>query len=211
MDWSWLGGIFRGLLHVFDPLKAIAHWKIWAEIWKAYLKFKKWRDWYRDHVGKQIRAFQKLQRQIYDTFFVPFLKIIDTIRRISQVVGLFNRRLADRLNVMFLRVESWLLQPMNAMIKNINAQASVLQAILTPLGYFDRATLLNTLWRDIGKLRELLRNPLGGSVKDPGNVQRVATAQQVSNVTDYLKGASSPVQSAVEDALTALQRDLTAS
>lgn len=206
--WDWLGGIFGSLVHIFDPLKHLKQWKIWNEISQLYLRIKKWLGWWRDHYQKQIRALQQLQRQIYDTFFKPLLTIVDTVRRISQVVGLFNRRLADRLNVAFLRVESFLLAPFNKLTSRVNAHSGILQQILTPLGYFDRATLLNSLWRDIGKLRELIRNPLGGSISSTGTALRISPQEQAANVIQYLQTGQSPIAAFTDTATAAVRQDL---
>ena len=161
MDFSWLFNIFGGLLKVFSPLKAIAHWKIWAELHQWYERFKKWRDWYRDHVLQPMKQMQQLQRKLYDQFFRPILSLVDHIRRLTQVVGLFNHKLANKLNLYFLRVEGFLLAPFNAMTRRVNALAGAIQGFITFLGYFDRPTLLNSLWRDAALVKETLHNPFG--------------------------------------------------
>ena len=201
MDWSWLSDLFTGVVHLFDPLKGIKHWTIWTEIWKVYLKLKKWRDWYRDHVQKEIKAMQDMQRRIYNLVFKPILTIVDTIRRITGVVGIFNRGLATRLNTMFLRVEGYILEPFNALTSKFNSFERIFDAFLTPLGFFDRATLLNSIWRDFGLLRNLFRNPFGATMPPGAGATPPVFGDQVIWVSDYLQGQSSPIQPSVDASL----------
>src|SRR5579875_47645 len=187
MDFSWLPDLFGKLLGIFNPLKAITHWRIWAELKNWYERFKKWRDWYNQHVIQPLAQMQKLQRQLFDQLFSPFLSLIDHLRQLTGIIGIFNHKLANRLNYMFLRVESYLLVPMNAITSRTNALGFAIQSILTPLGYLDRGTLLNSIWRDAALVREILHNPFeqhppaatlptGPTVND-----KVAWAQQYLN------------------------------
>jgi hypothetical protein len=159
MNLGWLGNIFGSLLHVFSPLKAIAHWKIWAELKTWYDRFKKWRDWYKQHVLAPMQKMRKMQQDLYNQFFRPLLKVVDDLRRITSIVGIFNRKLANKLNYQFLRVESYLLAPLNKITSRVNGLGRALTGIVTPLGYLDRATLLNSVWRDAALIKEILHNP----------------------------------------------------
>lgn len=201
MDWSWLTGLFTDLLHVFDPLKGIKHWTIWSELWHVWQTIKKWRDWYRDHVQKQIKAMQDLQRRIFNTFLKPVLTIIDTIRRITGVVGIFNKGLANRLNTLFLRVEGYILEPFNALTAKFNKMERIFDAFLTPLGYFDRATMLNSIWRDFGLLRNLFRNPFGAGAIVGGLGPTTPLSDQTVWVTNYLTGQASPIQPSLDQGM----------
>lgn len=191
MDFSWLLNLLVGILKRLNPL----HWLRWSALWgefqKWYATFKKWRDWYRDHIQKQIDAFRKLQRQIYTTFFLPIIRVVDTIRRLSQIVGIFNQKLAAKLNSIFFRIEGKILAPFNALVQRMNIFGSIARAILTPLGYFDRATLLNSLWRDAKYLRVLVHNPIGQILPTPPPLAAPLIADRVQTVKDYLSGAPS--------------------
>jgi hypothetical protein len=159
MDFSWLGDLFGKLLGIFNPLKNIQHWKIWAEMKAWYDRFKKWRDWYKTHVMGPMQQMQKLQRQIYNQFFKPILLLVDHIRQLTSIIGVFNKKLADKLNFQFLKVETILLSPFNAMTSRVNSLGRAFQSILTPLGYLDRGTLLNSIWRDAALVKGILHNP----------------------------------------------------
>lgn len=204
MDFSWLGGLFGAFLHLFNPLRSIKHWKIWAQIWDLYKRVKGWEDWYKKHILAQMQAWQKLQHQIFDRFVLPILKIVDLVRRITGVVGIFNRTLANQLNLMFLRVEGYLTLPLRTVTGRVNGLGGIFQAILTPLGYFDRATMLNSLWRDFGLLKSLLRNPFGATMPAGTLSPTPPFDQQVSYMTDYLQGQDSPIKTPLDQDYTEL-------
>jgi len=193
VDFSWLTKVFNGFRKIFSPLKSLKQWKIWNEIKNAYERWKRWRDWYKKNFQTYIDSIRKLQRQIYNTFFLPVLKILDTLRRASQIVGLLNKKLAAKLNSIFFRIEGALLAPLRAWQNRINGLGHIFQAILTPLGYFDRATLLNSVWRDVGQMREILRNPLGAAIAPGAPASRIPIHEQVSNVSSYLSSGSGPI------------------
>lgn len=204
MDWSWLGNIFGDLLHVFSPLKSIKHWKIWAQLWDLYKRVKGWEDWYKKHILARMQAEQKLQREIFDRFVMPVLKIVDLVRRITGVVGIFNHQLASRLNLMFLRVEGYITLPLRTATGRLNSLGGIFQAILTPLGYLDRATMLNSIWRDFGLLKNLLRNPFGATMGTGTITATPPFDQQVSYMTNYFTGAPSPITSSLDTDYTEL-------
>lgn len=205
MDLGWLGDLLHGLLHVFSPLKSIAHWKIWVQIYDVYKRLKGWEDWYKKHILSQMQKWQALQHQLFNQFVAPILRIVDLVRRITGVVGIFNRALADRLNLMFLRVEGYLLLPFNKMTARVNSLGAIFRTILTPLGYFDRATLLNSIWRDIGLLATLIRNPLGGTIAKGTSVPPPPIPLRFGYMTDYLQGNSSPIQADVDGSVKYVQ------
>lgn len=159
MDFTWLTNIFSGVLKIFSPLKLIAHWRIWSELKGWYERFKKWRDWYKQHILAPMRQMQQLQREIYNQFMRPILTLVDHIRQLTGIVGIFNKKLANKLNFYFFRIESYLLAPLNKITSRTNTLGFAIQGILTPLGYLDRGTLLNSTWRDAGLIKQILHNP----------------------------------------------------
>lgn len=164
MDWSWLTDIFTGLWHILLKIIRLK----WSDIWKALQalvkRLKDWYQWYQQNVQKPIQAARQRFRVLYDHFVLPIIKVIDTIRRITGIVALFNKRLAAKLNLLFLGIETKLLLPLNLLLQRLNAIGQIFTGFLTPLGYFDRATLDNSVWRDVRQLREIFRNPLMGTI-----------------------------------------------
>jgi hypothetical protein len=193
MDWSWLGELFKGVLEI---LKGIVHLK-WSEIWQGLQDvvqaLKDWHRWYVNNVQKPIQQTKQRFRKLHDMYILPVLKIVDTLRRISGVVGLFNKRLAAKLNSIFFRIEGALLAPLRIWQNRINSLGGILRSILTPLGYLDRATLLNSVWRDIGHIREILRNPLGAAIVAAGPASRPLIAEQVADLRSYFDSGNGPL------------------
>lgn len=182
---SWLHTLWGGIKSIARPLLNLKGSHIWRELAGLYARLKTWFDWYRNHVHAHIQQMQALRRQIYAQFFQPILTIIDTIRRAAQVVGLISPKLAAKLNGIFLRIEDRILRPFAVLTDRFNAVSNVLRSTLTPLGYLDRATLVNSLWRDIAHVRELLRNPIGGVIPPQPLPPTRTTAQVVADMDRY--------------------------
>lgn len=208
MDFSWLGEIFSSLLGIFKPLAKIAHWKIWAAIWDVINRLRSWYKWYQTNVQARMRAMQQLYNQLYAKWVAPILKIVDTVRRLTGIVGLVNHKLAAKLNTLFLRVEGYLLEPLNQVIARINKMERIFGGFLTPLGFLDRATLLNSFWRDIGLLRNLLRNPLGGSIASVGTPALGDFELSFSATTNALLDTPSDLSQSVDASVTIVQQYL---
>lgn len=198
MDWSWLGDIF-------SAIKSGVQWiakHLWSDIWHhlsdLYQRIRGWYQWYQHNVQQPMQAAQQNFRKLYDHFVLPILKIVDLVRRITGLVGLFNKRLAGKLNLLFLRIEQNMLLPLQLYTQRINALSHLMGGFLTPLGFLDRATLLNSAWRDIGQLRSLLRNPYGEIVPAGTLPQTPTMHDQVLAVTDSIDTDSGAVSSRVD-------------
>jgi hypothetical protein len=206
VDFSWLGNVFKGL---FSILKKLVHLK-WSDLWRGLQdvlhRLKNWYGWYKTHVQQPIQQARANFKKLHDRFILPVIRMVDTIRRITSIVGLFNKRLAAKLNSVFFRIEAALLAPMRAFLNRVNSLGHVMQAFLTPLGYFDRATLLNSLWRDVGQLREILRNPTGAAIVAGPAAARIPIAEQVSNVKVYLQDSSGPLAARVNTKVDTFQQ-----
>jgi len=200
-DLSWIGDIFSPLIKLLSPLKNIRQWQIWAELKNWYTRFKQWRDWYKQHVMGPMQAMQKMQRQLFDTYLKPLLTLVDHIRQLTSIIGIFNKKLADKLNFQFLRVEAFLLTPFNMMTSRVNALGGALTGIMTYLGYFDRGTLLNSVWRDAGLIKEILHNPYE---QHPGSytlTPATSITDMQSNTRQYLDSDSGPYAADVDQTI----------
>lgn len=202
MDWSWLTGIFKT---IWSIIKKIVHLK-WSDLWKALQdivqRLRNWYRWYQQNVQKNIQAARQRFRILYDHFILPVIKVIDTIRRITQLVGLFNKRLAAKLNLVFLRIEAKLLLPLNLYNQRLNVLSGMFSGFLTQLGYLDRATLDNSIWRDVRQLREIFRNPLAGTIAPAALPTSPTFQDQQSALTDYLSSGGGDLAPRVGDAVT---------
>lgn len=193
MDWSWLGSLFGGIIGIFRKVYDWLRHNVWTHLLALYKHLHDWYKWYQDHVQKPMQRARQNFRRIYDQFMRPILKIVDLVRRITGLVGLFNKRLAAKLNRIFLRIESDLLLPLRLFEARVNTLSHMFGGFLTPLGYFDHNTFLNSAWRDVADLRAILRNPLGEHLPAgvlPGTPE---FADQVRAVTDSIDTDSGAV------------------
>jgi hypothetical protein len=210
MDWSWLGDLFHGIVAI---LKGIVRLK-WSDIWKVvqdvYDRIRAWLDWYQKNIQSQIQRAQQLFAQLYDQFVLPIVKMIDTIRRITGLVGLFNKRLAAKLNLLFLRIEGKLLLPLSTITARLNKIGGMFTGFLTALGYIDRATLVNSVWRDVALLKEIFRNPLGGVIA-PQTIYPPPTPKAATTGIDgILSGQTSDLKTASDQAIAQIDANLSA-
>lgn len=206
MNFSWLDNLLHGVVGIFSPLKNIQHWKIWLELKNWYARFKKWRDWYKEHVMNPMQQMQKLQRQLYDTYFAPVLKLVDHIRQLTSIIGIFNRKLAAKLNYQFLKVETYLLKPFNVITQRTNTLGYTIQGMLTPLGYLDRATLLNSVWRDAGLIKQILHNPWNQHPAAASLPAATTISQAADNTLAYIQTGGGPYQPDVDQAVSNFQK-----
>lgn len=198
MDLSWLGDLFTSFLGIFKPLAKIAHWKIWAAIWDLIQRLRNWYKWYQQNVQKRMQAMRALYNHYYQQFVAPILKIVDTVRRLTGIVGLVNHKLAAKLNAIFYRIEGYILLPFNLVIQRINTMQRMFGGFLTPLGFFDRATLLNSFWRDVGLLRRLLENPLGSATPTAPPPSIPDFEKSFQPLTSYFSRQASDIQPDVD-------------
>lgn len=199
MDWGWLGGLFKNVMGVFRFLTRIKFSRIWRAVFDLVQRIRGWYRWYQANVQKPLQAGRANFRKLYDQFVLPIVKMVDLIRRITGVVGLFNKRLAGKLNLLFLRIEEKLLLPLQLYNKRIAEIGRMFSGFLTPLGYFDRATLLNSIWRDAKHLRALMHVRLPG---DPAPVPIPAAEpflERVKLVKDCIGGKDTEITPAVRD------------
>lgn len=198
MDWSWLTNIFSG---IYDALVWVGKFLL-SHAWKAIIAIWQhlhaWYAWYEANVQKPMQAARQNFAKLYDQYILPILKDIDLLRRLSGLVGLFSKRLAAKLNLLFFRVEQLVLLPLQLYTTRVNVLSGMPGGFLTPLGFFDRYTLLNSAWRDMGLLRTLMRNPNGAPPIAGSTPQGQSVASQVQVYDAYVAGQPSPIQPAVD-------------
>lgn len=201
MDWSWLTNIFSA---IWSAIKYIVHLK-WSDIWRGLQdlvhKLRSWYAWYVANVQKPMQAAQQKMRALLDHFILPIVKVVDDIRRLLLIVGLFNQRIAAKLNLVFLNIEAKLLAPLNLYANRINLLSGMFPGFLTQLGYFDRSTLDNSIWRDVRQLREIFRNPLAGTIAQTNTPTTPAFSDSQSALAEYLESGGGPLQPRVDQAV----------
>lgn len=145
-------------------LKALTHLKfseIWAALKRAYERFRRLYNWLKRNFYDPIEKMRQQILGIYNRFFKPILRVLDTFRVFTHLLALFDRKLAAKLDSYLFQLESKLLTPITAALKRLNEISSQIRAYFTILGYLDRTTFLETMRRDALKVWEVLTNPRG--------------------------------------------------
>jgi len=160
--------------------------KIWDAVKRGYDRLRRALDWYMKHVQGPIDRLRRQVMEIYNRFFKPILRVLDTFRVMVRMVAVFNRKLAAKLDSRLFALESKLMWPITATLKRLNELSSHLRAIITAMGYLDRVLVLETLRRDALLVWEVLTNPRG-RIFDRGKPAPAGTVRQVGqDARDYL-------------------------
>lgn len=201
MDWSWLSGIFDNIKAIFQwVVKNLTLSNLWKGLKSIWQHLHDWYKWYQKNVQKPMQDARQNFAKLYDRYIMPILKDVNLLRRLAGLVGLFNKRLAAKLNLLFFRVEQYMLLPLQLYTSRVNALSHMMGGFLTPLGFFDNATLINSLWKNVADARAVLRNPLG-EVVPAGTLPSTPTiSDQAAAVSDYVSSDGGDVAASVDAA-----------
>jgi hypothetical protein len=157
--WSGVVSLARG---IWRQLSAVIHMK-WGDIWrwlhKQWARLKRYLQWWQDHVQAPLDRMRRSVWALYDQFFKPILRVLDSFRVFTRAIAIFNRRLAAKIDGALFGLEAKLMYPITAMLKRLNEISSWQRAVFTRLGLLDRVLLIESLRRDAGIVWEVLTNP----------------------------------------------------
>lgn len=159
---------------------------IWSALKSIYENIKRRIDWIRKYIIDPLKREQAQLQAIWNRFFLPIVKIFQDLERIIGIIGIFDKRLAQQLDQALWKLEIKITQPILAAIQRVNALTSYLESILTLGGYFDRITLLSSIWRDAGLIRAVLHNPLQVSYPTPTAVATPPLNVEVAPFKQFL-------------------------
>jgi len=163
---------------------------LWAEIQRWYGRFKNWIDWYRKHVLAPLDQVYRNIIHLYDQFFRPIIKFIDDLRRLTQIIALFNRRLAAKIDNALFQLEYRIMQPLLDVLHRVNSIASIQAAYLTRLGLFARPVLLESIQRDWKLMWRVLLNGGQAPAAPPASVPGLTSADLVSDWRAFVDAGS---------------------
>jgi hypothetical protein len=211
---DWLSNIFATLWgYVRRALRALRHLgfaQIWAGMKRAYGYYCRFRTWWRKYISGPIEAYRRFILQIYRQFFKPIISVLDLVRSAARIIGVFNRKLAAKLDAVIWKVEGWILTPITLAMRRINGIASIVYAIITITGRFDATVLVRSVERHIHDIRAAL---LGLPFGNTGRTLPSVLSMQVQTAADFrnwLKTGGGPVQDDVDMMSSAYQEALTA-
>ena len=182
---SWVRDTLLGFVNsIFDGLQALGSWikdgarliksilgrvfgafahlnfsSIWKAIQRAYKRFRRALTWYELHVQAPIDRLRRTIMDLYNRFFRPILRVLDSFRVMIRILALFNRRLAAKIDGALFSLEAKLMWPITELLKRVNELSSYTRAIITSLGLLDRVLLVESLRRDASLVWEVLTNP----------------------------------------------------
>lgn len=161
LDW-----ILRGLKALgsalWRALRALGHLNfraIWNALKRAYERFQRALRWYQRHVQEPLDRIRRTILDLYNRFWRPILRMLDSFRVFIRLLSIFNRRLAAKLDGALFNLEAKLMYPITAMLQRVNELSSYVRAIITASGLLDRVLSLETLRRDAALVWEVLTNP----------------------------------------------------
>jgi hypothetical protein len=165
---------------------------IWAWLKKAYAHLKTWEGYYKKYILQPMEKERQAIYNLYNTYFRPIVRVIDDLRKLTGIVALFNRKLAAKIDQRLMALEGWILTPITDLLKRVNQLSSWGRAITTELGYFDRATMIESMRRDVCDIWSVLTNPQQMNLAQAGTAAQPGTATTVSNLQQYLNDGSGP-------------------
>ena len=211
-----LGGwILRGLRKLGDALsralKALTHLKpsdIWHALKRAYERLKKAYKWYKKHVQEPIDRIRRSIMDLYNTFFKPIIRVIDTFRVFVRFISIFNRKLAAKLDRALFKLESKIMYPITAMLKRLNELSSYVRAIVTAGGLLDRVMVLETLRRDASLVWEVLTNPKATIYEPIAGPEPQSHKAAVNDLHVWLQTGGGPLMEEMEAITKAVRDDI---
>ena len=205
------GWIATGFRWVFRHLKAILHLKpsdIWHALKEAYKRLKDLKDWYQRTVQEPIDRMRRNIMGIYNTFFKPIIRFLDSLRVFTRFIALFNRKLAAKLDARLWSLESKILWPITTALRRLNSISSQIRAYFTALGFLDRVLLLESMRRDALLVWEVLTNPRARLFEPTKALGSYTYADLHSDVQLYRDTRGGPIADYIEEAHRSVREDL---
>jgi hypothetical protein len=209
---QWVIGIFQQLLgfintlfqglkwfgeHLWRGIKALrkVNFKtIWRTLKRAWNYYQKALEWWRKHVQEPIDRMRRQIWQIYRAFFKPVLMLLDSFRPIIRIIGIFNRKLAAKLDHRLVALEGKIMWPITHALHRLNEISSYFTAIITAAGRLARPLLLESIRRDALLVWEVLTNPRAVIYETIPNPEPQPTMSQTAEEVDvYLKTGAGPL------------------
>jgi len=195
---QYLGGfidtLFRGLRwfgeHLWRGIKALRkiNFKhLWHKLKHAWTIYQKALEWWRKHVQEPIERMRRQVWAIYRAFFKPVIMLLDTFRPIIRMIGLFNRKLAAKLDHRLIALEGKILWPITVTLHRLNEISSYFTALVTVTGRLSRPLLLESMRRDALLVWEVLTNPRAVLYSPPEPVLRPTIEAAGRDFREYLE------------------------
>lgn len=145
----------------------------WTRVILPFLrKLDRWvlrvQKWLRDTFGPIIHALLWLRTNIlkfYEKWLRPIFDTIEVMRRILGLLSFLHLSFARKLDAQLAEIERRLRQPIDALLRKVNEIIDWTDLVLDAGGFFQRYTLIKSLWKNVGDTWAVLlsHNPEGTS------------------------------------------------
>jgi hypothetical protein len=217
--WNWaveFGGWILGAIRtvaggIWRALQALAHLNfsaIWQALKRAYNRVMRTIAWLRRRIMEPLDRYRRLILDLYNRFWKPVIRFLDSLRVFIRIIGIFNRRLAAQLDAALWRLEARILSPIAAALRRINALSSQISAYFTVLGYLDRTLLLESLRRDALLVWEVLTNPRGAIHTTRQPFASYTYSDLHNDMQVYAKTHGGPIADYIDEAHRSVREDL---
>jgi len=172
---------------IWNALKKLGLSRIYHWIQELFGLFKRVQDWVQKYILGPLRAYQKMLLELYDKYFLPVIKLFNDLERLTQIIGIFDKKLAAQIDQFLWNLELKITAPILRAMQRVNVISTYIEAILTLNGYFDRLTQLSSIWRDAGLIRSILHNPYQQKVTPGAPAPEIPLNVQAAPFVQYLK------------------------
>lgn len=172
---------------------------LWQDIKSMWSGFVAWVKKVYAAISGPIKLWQQTIHNLYDKFFRPVVQVIDSLRVMVNMIGIFDRKLAAKLDQALWQIEAKVLSPITYLQQRLNLIASMMRATLTQLGYLDRPLLLESLRKNAAIAWHVLLNPLDKPEATAPAPPAVSVQQLDNNFMQWYKADTGPVADAVSD------------
>jgi hypothetical protein len=190
---GWLRWVARHLWRGIKALRKINFKHLWHKLKHAWTIYQKALEWWRKHVQEPIDRMRRQVWAIYRAFFKPVIMLLDTFRPIIRMIGLFNRKLAAKLDHRLIALEGKILWPITATLHRLNEISSYFTALITVTGRLSRPLLLESMRRDALLVWEVLTNPRAVLYEKPERGPRPTIEAMSKDFAEYLRFGTGPL------------------
>jgi len=209
---GWVWGAIRTVAGgIWRALQALAHLNfsaIWQALKRAYRRVLRTVEWLRRRIVKPLDDYRRQILDLYNRFWKPVIRFLDSLRVFTRMLAMFNRRLAARLDARLWALEDKILWPITTALRRVNALASYMQAYITALGMLDRTLLLESLRRDASLVWEVLTNPRGAIHTTRQPFASYTYSDLHNDMQVYAKTHGGPIADYIDEAHRSVREDL---
>jgi len=209
---GWILGAIRtvagGIVRAVNALLHVKPSQIWHALKRLKERYDKFRDWYKRNVTDPIDRMKRQIMDIYDTFFKPIIRFLDSLRVFTRFIALFNRKLAAKLDARLFALEAKILWPITYSLRRLNSISSYMRAVFTALGMLDRTLLLESLRRDASLVWEVLTNPRGAIHTTRQPFASYTYSDLHNDMQVYAKTHGGPIADYIDEAHRSVREDL---